>query len=265
MRFNSVKKLKNIMKKIVILFLVAASVTAQAQFTVGINTGFDRFGRGETGSKSYTLVATPNLLLGYRINNHLTVGLTGSLLYFGDITNNDITLPEPPADGSWFNYERTKRSVDKGTAWSAGAYARYDIPLTDHLSLFAHLSVSFGKANSSYSREYIFYNTDIRDFDYDRDISLTEVTLVPGVSYRFSTHLSADLYLNLLQIAYTHTTLVEHPQAEPADKASSDDKVTYSSFTFGNNLTTLMNLSMGSYGISINNLSSFRIGVNYTF
>lgn len=260
------------MKKIVILLLLAAAVTAQAQFTVGINSGFDRFGRGETGSKSYTLVATPNLLLGYRINNRLTVGLTGSLLYYGDITNNNITLPEPPADNSWFHYDRTKRHAEKGISWSAGAYARYDLPLTDHLTLFAHLSVSFGKANSSYTRDYIFYNTDTRNYetrtynrDYDRDISLTEVTLVPGVSYRFSTHLSADLYLNLLQIAYTHTTLVEHPQAEPADKASSDDKVTFNSFTFGNNLTTLMNLSMGSYGISINNLSSFRIGVNYTF
>ena len=29
------------MKKIVILLLLAAAVTAQAQFTVGINTGFD--------------------------------------------------------------------------------------------------------------------------------------------------------------------------------------------------------------------------------
>ena len=74
------------MKKILILLLLAASVTAQAQFTVGINTGFDRFGRGETGSKTYTLIATPNLLLGYRINNRLTVGLTGSLLYYGDVS-----------------------------------------------------------------------------------------------------------------------------------------------------------------------------------
>ena len=262
------------MKKIVILFLLAAAVTAQAQFTVGINTGFDRFGRGESGSKSYTLIATPNLLVGYQLKNGLTVGLTGSLLYYGEITNNDVVLPEPPTDGSWFNFERTKRSVDKGTAWSAGAYARYDIPLTDHLSLFAHLSVSFGKANSSYSREYIFYNTDIRDFDTrtytrdynDRNISFTEVALVPGVSYRFNSHLSADLYLNLLQIAYTHTTLDEHPQAKPADKASSDNKVTYSSFNFGNNIANLINLSMGGYGGSnVSNISTFRLGVNYTF
>lgn len=261
------------MKKILILLLLAASMTAQAQFTVGINTGFDRFGRGETGSKSYTLVATPNLLLGYRINNRLTVGLTGSLLYFGDITNNDITLPEPPADGSWFNYERTKRHADKGISWNAGAYARCDLPLTDHLTLFAHLSVSFGKANSSYTREYIFYNTDTRTYetrtynrDYDRDITYTEVALVPGVSYRFNPHLSADLYLNLLQIAYTHTTLDEHPQAEPTDKASSDNKVTYSSFTFGNNISNLINLSMGGYGGSnVSNISTFRIGINYTF
>ena len=237
------------MKKILILLLLAASMTAQAQFTVGINTGFDRFGRGETGSKTYTLVATPNLLLGYRINNHLTVGLTGALLYYGDVTNNDITLPEPPADDS------------------------YDLPLTDRLALFANLSVAFGKAKSSYTRDYIFYNTDTRNFetrtytrDNDRDITYTEVALVPGVSYRFSTHLSADLYLNLLQIAYTHTTLIESPQAEPADKASSDDKVTYSSFTFGNNISNIINLSMGGYGGSnVSNISTFRIGINYTF
>ena len=180
------------------------------------------------------------------------MGLTGSLLYFGDITNNDITLPEPPADDSWFNYERTKRHADKGISWNVGAYARYDLPLTDRLALFANLSVAFGKAKSSYTRDYIFYNTDTRNFetrtytrDNDRDITYTEVALVPGVSYRFSTHLSADLYLNLLQIAYTHTTLIESPQAEPADKASSDDKVTLSSFTFGN--------------------TTFRIGINYTF
>ena len=261
------------MKKILILLLLAASMTAQAQFTVGINTGFDRFGRGETGSKTYTLVATPNLLLGYRINNRLTVGLTGSLLYFGDITSNDITLPEPPADNLWFNYERTKRHAEKGISWSAGAFARYDLPLTDHLALFANLSVSFGKAKSSYTRDYIFYNTDTRNYetrtytrDNDRDIPYSEVTLVPGVSYRFNPHLSADLYLNLLQIAYTHTTLIESPQAEPADKASSDDKVTFNSFTFGNNISNIINLSMGGYGGSnVSNISTFRIGINYTF
>ena len=260
------------MKKIVILFLLAASVTAQAQFTVGINTGFDRFGRGESNSKTYTLIATPNLLVGYQLKNGLTVGLTGSLLYYGDITNNDVVLPEPPADGSWFNVERIKRSAEKGIAWSAGAYARYDFPLSDHLSLFAHLSVSFGKANSSYSRDYIFYNSDTRDFDTrtytrdydDRNISFTEVALVPGVSYRFSSHLSADLYLNLLQIAYTHTTLIEEAQIDHNTKAVTDDKVTYSSFNFGNNLT-LINL-MGGYGGSyFSNVSTFRIGVNYTF
>ena len=257
------------MKKYFILLLLAASVTAQAQFTVGINTGFDRIGHGESGSKSYTLVATPNLLLGYRIGNRLTVGLTGSLLYFGDITNNDITLPEPPADGSWLNYERTTHSADKGISWNAGAYARHDIPLTERLSLFAHFSVAFGKAKSSYTRDYIFYNTTIHDFDtrtdtrdYNRDISFTEVALVPGVSYRFSTHLSADLYLNLLQIAYTHTTLVEHTQAG----SSSNDKVTYNSFTFGNNTSNLLNLSMGGYGGgTVSNISTFRIGATYTF
>ena len=261
------------MKKILILLLLAASMTAQAQFTVGINTGFDRFGRGETGSKTYTLVATPNLLLGYRINNHLTVGLTGSLLYYGDVTNNDITLPEPPADDSWFNYERTKRHADKGISWNAGAYARYDLPLTDRLALFANLSVAFGKAKSSYTRDYIFYNTDTRNYetrtytrDNDRDITYSEVTLVPGVSYRFNPHLSADLYLNLLQIAYTHTTLIESPQAEPADKASSDEKVTFNSFTFGNNISNIINLSMGGYGGSnVSNISTFRIGIYYTF
>ena len=261
------------MKKIVILFLLAAAVTAQAQFTVGINTGFDRFGQGESGSKSHTIIATPNLLLGYQLKNGLTLGLTGSLLYYGDITNNNVVLPEPPSDGSWFNFERTKHSVDKSIAWSAGAYARYDIPLTDHLSLFAHLSVSFGKANSSYSREYIFYNTDIRDFDtrtythdYDEDNSFTEVALVPGVSYRFNSHLSADLYLNLLQIAYTHITLIEKDQIEHGTKAATDNKVTYSSFNFGNNIANLINLSMGGYGGSnLSNISTFRIGVNYTF
>ena len=260
------------MKKLVILFLFAAAVSAQAQFTVGINTGFDRFGRGESGSKSYTLIASPNLLVGYQLKNGLTVGLTGSLLYYGDITNNDVVLPEPPSDGSWFNFERTKRIVNKGIAWSVGAYARYDIPLTDHLSLFANLSVSFGKSNSSYKRDYIFYNTDIRDFDtrtytrdYDEDISFTEVALVPGVSYRFNSHLSADLYLNLLQIAYTHTTVIEKDQIEHGTKAATDNKVTYSSFNFGNNIANLINLSMGGYGGSNLNISTFRIGVNYTF
>lgn len=258
------------MKKIVILFLLAAAVTAQAQFTVGINTGFDRFGRGESGSKSYTLIATPNLLLGYQLNSRLTVGLTGSILCYDEIKRNEVTLPEIPADDSGFGFERTTRTSEKSVAWNAGAYARYDIPLTEHLSLFANLSVAFGKANSSYSREYIFYNTDIHDFDTrtythdynDRDISFTEVALVPGVSYRFNSHLSADLYLNLLQIAYTHTTVIEKEQIEHGTKAATDNKVTYSSLNFGNNI---FNLLTGGYGTSYSTLSNFRIGVNYTF
>ena len=110
------------------------------------------------------------------------------------------------------------------------------------------------------------YETRTYTRDNDRDITYSEVTLVPGVSYRFNPHLSADLYLNLLQIAYTHTTLIESPQAEPADKASADDKVTFSSFTFGNNISNLINLAMGGYGGSnVSNISTFRIGINYTF
>ena len=74
------------MKKTVILLLFAATMTAQAQFTIGINTGFNHLGsynhllQENEGNLAYFL--SPNLLVGYHLNDHLTVGFTGGIKYF---------------------------------------------------------------------------------------------------------------------------------------------------------------------------------------
>ena len=86
------------------------------------------------------------------------------------------------------------------------------------------------------------------------------INIVPGVNYKFNDHFSADLYLNLVAINFTHSWQKEYLETTtntPAGtlNAKFNDRARSNSFNFGANFNNL----------SINDFLNFRLGINYHF
>lgn len=256
------------MKKILILLIVTASWAAQAQFTVGMNSGFSHLNQNRGKSNEYLYTLSPNLMLGYRVADHLTVGITGGVSYTCSATR--FNLPENPQvqpDEYYHEYHgKTKYRNDEMLIWDAGVYARYDIPLTGHLSLFAHLRAGFGYNYTRSITETFIYNPTTQKYQTrtskqngDNIISTLHVDLTPGVTYRFNSHLSADLYLNVLSLSYCHYTIIS--------RKGGNNNVSYNTTSFGtqNYLSWIFMLDSYQLMTSPGQLSSFNVGVNYTF
>ena len=244
------------MKKIVILLLLAAAVTAQAQFTVGINTGFNinRDARADHSRIDYTYSLTPNLFLGYRFGNNISVGVTGNLGYYCDAYHQYYHSDQTTYGTPYRAYE--------SLLWTAGLFTRYDIPLTEHLSVFADLTISLGSTYSR-SKRSAFDQSGVTEYSRnlnDGKVLLCNAVLTPGVSYRFNSHLSADLHLDLLQIAYRHFTLSpKEAEAEPNLPVQVDNyNVYFDDIRFGSRIYI-------PYSNQAYFSSTFRIGINYTF
>ena len=84
------------MKKIIFLLFAVAGMAAQAQFTLGVNSGFSHLNHNGEKRNEYLYTLSPGLMLGYRVADHLTVGITGNISY---MCNGDrYEVPEnPPA------------------------------------------------------------------------------------------------------------------------------------------------------------------------
>lgn len=265
---NKHYKILSAMKKTVILLLFAATMTAQAQFTIGINTGFNHLGsynhllQENEGNLAYFL--SPNLLVGYHLNDHLTVGFTGGIKYFCEGQSEQTT------DLSLVPYnDATTHDYEEDLAWNAGAYARYDIHLTDRLLLFAHLCIGFGCVYHRDQYEYWRFNHSSGNYEVQTNTggsgvstTFTEATLTPGVSYRFSKHLSADLYLNLLNVCFTHATV----------KYDDERKSTFHQLSNGSQSLLLnpyeyLNQNYFDFPFLFNTslIPSLNFGISYTF
>ena len=243
------------MKKILTLLLFAASMTAQAQFTVGINTGFDREARAEYSRNEYTYSLTPNLFLGYRFGNNISVGVTGSLGYFCDAVHQYYH-----SDQTTYG---TPYHANESLLWTAGLFTRYDMPLTEHLSVFADLTISLGSTYTRYKRTSFFHSelTEYTRNGNEGNILHCNAVLTPGVSFRLNNHLSADLYLDLLQIAYRHITLSPREyEAEPnlTGITGNVNNIYFDDIRFGSKIYI-------PYSDLAIYYSTFRIGINYTF
>lgn len=251
------------MKKILILLLLAASMTAQAQFTIGVNSGLNRTHRGESQQREYAYSLNPSLYFGYRLNSHFTVGITGNISYYCQSTHYDKEKPI-----SYFSYTEPIFNAEDALLWAAGLFARYDMPLTDHLSLFADLTADLGSSYTRTRRDYYRYDLETRtveEINYTRNnnyrnVYMCSVSLTPGVSYQFNSHLAADLYLDILQVVYSHTTLSpREPQAEPSK--ASNNNVTFNYFSLGPNKPYAPYYQYSTLPPN----SNFRLGIHYTF
>lgn len=253
------------MKKTFFLLFLGVAMSASAQFTLSVNTGFNRAGvHNDYTEYSYSI--SPTLRAGYRLNERLAVGITAGIgfekyysIHYGP-ENADIPF--------------SSRKQENNLSWNAGAYARYDFPVTEHLSLFADLAVTLGSNYSRSVREYYrsniwnytpgdsLYKYDSETHSGDYAIFFCGATLTPGVSYRFNSHIALDLHLDLLHLAYTHVAVT------PKD---GEMTTRYDSFCTGleyyyyPSSYYYMNLDFFSFQPTGYNNPRFRIGVTYTF
>lgn len=274
-------KQNNTMKKtVLILFCVAASVAAQAQFTLG--AGFSANGLLGRENNSYGVdldnqySLTPSLRMGYRWASGLSAGMEGSLTYVCGST--EVSYNEP--------YPTLYQSGDRCTttevlSWQGGAWVRYDLPLGGRLSLFANLGVGAGSMYSRTVREYTHFDeltgeretvrTEYNEFgNRNSQLRTFDLRLTPGVACRLGSHWTAELWLDMLQIGYSHFMQSEKEStvAEPADKANDISTTHAGIFFFGSRameqlhsllLTERFLAMVGAPG------GTFHLGCTYTF
>ena len=251
------------MKKTFFFLFLGIAMSASAQFTLSVNAGFDREGDHNDNLKEYRYNLTPTLRAGYRLNDRLTVGVTAGV----SIDNNYyIKYASEKEDIPFSN-----RSQENNLTWNAGAYARYDFPVTEHLSLFADLAVTLGSSYSRSVREYYRFNIwnytpgdslykyDSETHSGDYAIFFCGATLTPGVSYRFNSHLALDLHLDLLHLTYTHVAVT---------RKGGDMTTHYDLFSTALQYSAYQSYAGGGLYLFQPTGSStprFRIGATYTF
>ena len=82
------------------------------------------------------------------------------------------------------------------------------------------------------------------------------VNIVPGVNYKFNERISADLYLDLLNVNFTHRWSNEsYDRSTTATTNTGKTNTSSNSFNFGANFNSL----------SLNRFLAFRLGFNYHF
>ncbi|MBR1835551.1 MAG: hypothetical protein IJ785_08650 [Bacteroidales bacterium] len=200
------------MKKILILLLTTASFAAQGQWLVGANASFNRFGneRNQRNSINYFYTLTPTLDVGYRIGAHLSTGVSASVNYATSTTKYRISNAVPAL---YDQYKETEKDAMQYLSWRAGIWLRYDLPLTEHLLLFAHLNLAGGSDHQRRVVDESFYNSQTQQME-TRHRETTQygnashqvlgfnADITPGVAYRFDSHWTAELWLDILKIAY---------------------------------------------------------------
>lgn len=263
------------MKKVIFtLALVAFAFAANAQFVVGGNFShnlynggheWDRVVRGNN-SAEYTLPnnKTANLTIapkfGYNINENMQVGI--SIGYNSTISTNYR---------KWDNEYETVKDFE---GWSKhfrssffiAPYFRHTFLHMGKFGAFVEGQLSFGLG---FKDKYHDFNIKVADFygpgmdlkavdtSYtgNTKTSYINITVVPGVNYKFTEKISLDLYIDLLSITYNRST--SHYYFEDATaQYTHETKNVNTDFHIGANLNAQ---SLQSH------LGYFRVGFNYHF
>lgn len=243
------------MKKLFItLALVAFAMTANAQWILGGQLGFN------TTSGTYTQEAaptwnTPNTkttsftiapTISYVLNEKMQIGLS---LGYDMLTNTNYTAAA---------YALNQEAWAKTTAsmFSIAPYFRYYFAQAGKFNFFCEAALEFGIIQRSNHHDYS--NVPLASYDntYKGNLSTSvlALTIVPGVNYRISNHWSADCYIDLAGLAFTHTSVKTYGVGTDADAL------------FDTDVTNTFGLMANTSAQDLNaHLGNFRIGFNYHF
>lgn len=254
------------MKKIVLtLALAAFAFAANAQFVIGGQIGLTTNGgnawisttAGNTTTE-YTLPrdVTTNFVLapkfGYNLNDKMHI-----VVVLGFAT----TVEKEYGDYQYlYRAHKGFEGWDKTTVNSVyfAPYFRYTAFNYNKFSFFAEAQLAYMYAPKNRVRSYNTAVTGVIEA-HDATVegktttSALAITIVPGVNYRFSNHFSADLYIDLIGIAFNSETA---HYKNTVDGAETESKTTVRDFGC---IATLNAETL------TNHLNLFRLGFNYHF
>ena len=266
------------MKKVLFLLsILSLSVAASAQFMMGGTVGYT-LSKGDTtftivndSTRSYHIPAVRHSVLtilpkfGYQINDNMQAGIA-----LGAVIEKTTRYDEFLLDYQWtedFEGYRERTTV----SWMAVPYFRYQLPVTEHVSVFAEVQAIL----SGHAKERVYlYHPDItgnvhipiahasaaHDSTWYEPTRVWSwgVNIVPGLSAQLGDHCSLDLYVDLFKLAYRGTrtrTFVDHAPGS-ATPNTEETVVMQNDFDFG------INAAARDMNTQFN---WFRLGFNLVF
>ena len=242
------------MKKIVFtLAFVALTVAANAQFILGGSLGFNTTGgnyniASTSLTHEYDMPATKTVdltiapAISYVLNEKMQIGL-GINYNLNTRTNYGSSL-------AYYNDKEDWTKL-RTSSFGIAPYFRYYFANAGKFSFFCEATLGLTFTPRSYSHVYSNYLATI-DSESDGPSKTTDIafTIVPGVNYRINQHLSADCYIDLAGLYFSHSATKNYV---------GDDVVSTDSY---NNFGLLCNASAQTINAHFN---AFRIGFNYHF
>lgn len=245
------------MKKILLtLALAAFAFTANAQFVIGGNVGFNHQGNYD---KNYTGGVVPSTT--YTDNTNTAISIMPKIGYQ---LNDDMQIG---AQLGWnYNYTRnymgakdSYRSTPK-SAIVIAPYFRYNLLKWKKFNVFAEATVNFTLGLES--KTHTFANgSEVAGSPVENNDNFTSFgfAVVPGLNYAFSNSFSMDIYVNLASIYWSATSYdngnSEHEWGFGADMNA---QPILGASTVNVGPATVMDGLNG-------HLTLFRIGFNYHF
>lgn len=248
------------MKKIVLTIALAAfAFAANAQFVIGGQIGFNTSG-GNGWYSNFTEFTVPadvhtDLAIapkfGYNINPQMHVGI---VLGFTSSTIKDYSV----YDSYYTSPDFEGWVKTTSTGFYIAPYFRYSFLTANRFTFFAEAQAAYGFIPAVKTHTF---RTAIDGVISARDETSTgntttsnfSLSIVPGVNYRISNRFSADLYVDLLGLAFTTST---------AHYRSTDDGDIRESKRTSNSFRCVANLNAETLE---DHLGLFRLGFNYHF
>ena len=273
------------MKKVLLtLTLAAFAFAANAQIVIGGQIDYNTWGYN-TSNESVVAGGTPTTWgmpgsnwagtntssltilpkIGYNLNDKMQVGAALGLVY-------DKTV-----DYSAFGWEYRNVADFEGwqkttrTAIQIAPYFRYNVTEFKGFTLFCEAQLAFTFGMNPHIHNYNVAYTDALNVAVaavDEDVegikdTYTDIalTVVPGLNYKFNDKFSADIYIDLLGLGFSHRSERLFRDwnvigGAPAGTPANTDESVYTS----NNFYLTANASAQSLW---NHLNLFRIGFNY--
>ena len=248
------------MKKIVLTIALAAfAFAANAQFVIGGQIGFNTSGGNGWYSNitEFTVPADVHTDLaiapkfGYNINPQMHVGI---VLGFTSSTIKDYSV----YDSYYTSPDFEGWVKTTSTGFYIAPYFRYSFLTANRFTFFAEAQAAYGFIPAVKTHTF---RTGIGGVVSGIDETVTgntttskfSLTIVPGVNCRFSNRFSADLYVDLLGLAFT--TFTSHTLAI-------DDGDIRESKRTSNSFSCIANLNAETLE---DHLGLFRLGFNYHF
>ncbi|MBR6291521.1 MAG: hypothetical protein IKR33_01845 [Bacteroidales bacterium] len=258
-------------KALLTLALAAFAFAANAQFVVGGHIGYSNNGGNNNtvniiGATTTEWDVPANVWstftimpkIGYNLNDKMQVGAAFGVTSTYNRVYNAIYgaayTPLTPDAEDW------QATADMGFTFAP--YFRYNLlSFNDKLTFFceAQLGLTFnGKTKYSDHATAVGVMPAI-DTTYKGNTksNIVEFTITPGLNYKINNKLSADLYIDLLGIGYTHRTVNTFVDLSAAGVTNTTETTrTSDDFRF------IANANAQTLGA---HLANFRLGFNYHF